>query len=332
MSNVAVYLIIMLAVAAVIVIACVFAYNRRLDRITSGEVRDTHNSIPEPRTTVGVLYRVILMAVVILAFLSISAANGKLISLQERVNQLQSDQSSLVNEVRDLRDRIDQEKYLVAYSWWEYDGVDYDAGTVDMEYMVSLKEYSEDTAVTLELNGRSMPMERTSPGSFRGRFTLNLFDEYNRGMLYINENGTTRGESVEFPENIFWDFLPIPSYSCEFESGSSLGKMKYSGTYTVITDHPEEIESAVITYLSGDRELKTLDITEEVQSGKMITLEKGLDLEKDLTFRLELVTKTGFRIVQQTVMIYEVPADVESRDFLRILDSEGNTLWEDDYI
>ena len=64
----------------------------------------------------------------------------------------------------------------------------------------------------------------------------------------------------------------------------------------------------------------------------MITLEKGLDLEKDLTFRLELVTKTGFRIVQQTVMIYEVPADVESRDYLRILDSEGNTLWEDDYI
>ena len=49
------------------------------------------------------------------------------------------------------------------------------------------------------------------------------------------------------------------------------------------------------------------------------------------TFRLELVTKTGFRIVNQTVMIYQVPVDVESRDFLRILDSEGNTLWEDDY-
>ena len=33
MSNVAVYLIIMLAVAAVIVIACVFAYNRRIPTI-----------------------------------------------------------------------------------------------------------------------------------------------------------------------------------------------------------------------------------------------------------------------------------------------------------
>ena len=331
MSNVAVYLFIMLAVAAAIVLACVFAYNRRMDRITSGEIRDTHNSIPEPRTTVGVLYRVILMAVVILAFLSVSAANGKLSSLQDRVNQLQSDQSSLVNEISDLRDRIDQETYLVANSWWEYDGVDYDTATVDMEYMVSLREYSEDTSVTLELNGKSMPMERTSPGSFRGRFTLNMFDEYDMGMLYITENGTTRGESADLPGNIFWDFLPIPSYSCEFESGFSLGKMKYNGTYTVITDHPEQIESAAITYLSGDRELRTLDITKEVRSRKMITLEKGLDLEKDLTFRLELVTKTGFRIVQQNVMIYEVSADVGSRDFLRILDSKGNTVWEDDY-
>ena len=34
MSNVAIYLIIMLAVAAAIVLACVFAYNRRMDRIT----------------------------------------------------------------------------------------------------------------------------------------------------------------------------------------------------------------------------------------------------------------------------------------------------------
>ncbi len=331
MSSVAVYLIIMLAVAAAIVGACVLAYNRRLDRITSGEIRDTHNSIPEPKTTVGVLYRVVLMGVVVLALFSISAANGKLSSLQSRIGQLESEQNRMANEMYDLKTQLEQNVYSVANSWWEYGDVDLDAGTVDMAFTVSLRQFAQDTAVTLQLDGRAITLEQTGSGSFAGRFTVDLFGDYGQAMLYINENGTTKGESVDFPENVFWDFLPMPSYSCEFESGLSLGKTKYSGAYTVITDHPEEIRSAEITYLTGDRELKTMDITDQAVKRERITLEKGLDLEKDLTFRLEIVTKDGFRIVDQSVMIYETSVDVESREYLRILDREGNTVWEDDF-
>ena len=331
MMNLAIYLIIMVAVAAGIVAACIVAYNRRLDRITSGEIRDTHSAIPEPRTTAGVLYRIILMAAVVLALFSISAANGKLTTLQSRVNQLQSEQSQLVSEIEELQTQLEQSAYSVANSWWEYENVDLDAGTLEVVYTAQLKQYAEDTAVTLEFNGKSLPLEQETPGSFTGRFSIGLFEEFGHPFLCITENGVTKGESADFPECVFWEFLPMPSYSCKFESGISLGKMKYSGTYTVITDHPEEICFAEITYLTGDRELKTMDITDKVVNLEMITLEKGLDLEKDLTFRLELVTKDGFRIVDQSVMIYETSADVESREYLRILDREGNTVWEDDY-
>ena len=331
MMNLAIYLIIMLAVAAGIVAACIVAYNRRLDRITSGEIRDTHSSIPEPRTTAGVLYRIILMAVVILALFSISAANGKLTSLQSRVNQLQSEQSQLIGEIEELQTQLEQSTYSVANSWWEYDNVDLDAGTLEVVYTAQLKQYAEDTAVTLEFNGKSIPMERKTPGSFTGRFSVGLFEDLGRPFLCITENGVTKGESADLPEYVFWEFLPMPSYSCEFESGVSLGKMKYSGSYAVLADGPEEIEAASVTYLSGGRELKTLDITEEVRNGKTITLEKGLELDGDLTFRLEIVTKTGYRIVDQTVMIYDSSVAVELLDYLKILDRSGSVVWEDGY-
>ncbi|MBR4743264.1 MAG: hypothetical protein IK082_03605 [Oscillospiraceae bacterium] len=331
MSSVAIYLIIMLAAAAGIAVVCVAAYNRRMDRITSGELRDTHNSIPEPKTTVGVLYRVVLMAVVVLALFSISAANGRLSSLQDKVNQLQSDQSRLVDEIYDLQQKLEQDRFLVANSWWGYEGVDFDARTVEVAYTVALKQYSEDTTVTLDVNGKAVPLEAGTSGSFTGRFTAGLFEDLSQAMLHVVENGTTKGESADLPEYVFWDFLPMPSLSSEFESGMPLGKMKYSGSYAVLTDQPEEIEAAAVTYLSGGRELKTLDITEAVRNRETITLEKGLDLEKDLTFRIELVTKTGFRIVQQTVMIYESSVDIESQEYLRILDGDGSIVWEDGY-
>ena len=329
--NLAIYLIIMLAVAAGIVAACIIAYNRRLDRITSGEIRDTHSSIPEPRTTAGVLYRIILMVIVVLALFSISAANGKLTSLQSRVNQLQSEQSHLVSEIEDLQTQFEQGTYSVANSWWEYDNIDLNAGTVEVVYTARLKQYAEDTAVTLEFNGKSIPLERETPGSFTGRFTVGLFEDLGQPFLCITENGVTKGESADLPDYVFWEFLPMPSYSCQFESGTSLGKMKYSGSYSVLAKGPEEIETASVTYLSGGRELKTLDITEEVRDGKTITLEKGLDLEKDLTFRLELVTKSGYHIVDQTVMIYDSSIDTERLDYLKILGRDGSVVWEDGY-
>ena len=72
----------------------------------------------------------------------------------------------------------------------------------------------------------------------------------------------------------------------------------------------------------------TLDVTEETLNEQEIRLEKGLDLEDDLTFRIEILTKSGFRIVNRSVMIYDASLDVEDVDFLKVLDAGGNVVWE----
>ena len=58
MTNLAISIFVMIAIASVIVVISLIAYNRRLDRIARGEVHGTHNAIPEPGTTAGITYKV----------------------------------------------------------------------------------------------------------------------------------------------------------------------------------------------------------------------------------------------------------------------------------
>ena len=51
MTAIAGFLVITFLVGIAIVIISVIAYNKRLDKITNGEVHDTHSRIPEPGTT-----------------------------------------------------------------------------------------------------------------------------------------------------------------------------------------------------------------------------------------------------------------------------------------
>ena len=69
MSIIGIWIVILLAVAALTVLFSIVIYNRRLDRVTRGEERDTHSAIPEPRTTAGVIYRIVLMVLAVITLL-----------------------------------------------------------------------------------------------------------------------------------------------------------------------------------------------------------------------------------------------------------------------
>ena len=64
--------------------------------------------------------------------------------------------------------------------------------------------------------------------------------------------------------------------------------------------------------------------------GQEIELEKGLALEKDLTLRVELVSKNGFKTVQQTVIIYATEFDFENAEYFKVYDTNGQLVWESD--
>ncbi|MBQ4045798.1 MAG: hypothetical protein II627_05065, partial [Lachnospiraceae bacterium] len=95
-----------------------------------------------------------------------------------------------------------------------------------------------------------------------------------------------------------------------------------------MADGYEEIESAALTYMTGGKDLKTVDITREIKDETEVPLEQGLKLEGDLTFRIDITTRSGYRIIQQTVMIYDEEIDISEIDYTEIQDAAGNTLWK----
>ena len=323
--------LIIIAVAAILtVFIAIRAYNRRLDRIANGELHDTHSPVPEPNTTVGAAYRTVLLVIVVVLLLTVSAMNGKLISMQNTLNNVCSSQNQLKDELSMLREQAEQ-GLRRASSSWEILNADCESRTCEVEFFAELREYTQDTLVSLYLDDREIPLEPYAAGDYRARFTADLFGTWDRAVLCVTEDGRTVTEETDFPQGLFWESLPMPGIQCHFSSDVVKGKMKYDGAYTILADHTEDIESVTVTYLSGGRELKTLDLTEATLTGRETVLEKDLPIDKDLTFRIEIVTKSGFRIIDQSVMVYEATPDFEGTEFRMILDRDGNTLWKDKY-
>ncbi len=329
MTNMAVYIFLLAAAAAAA--ALIYAYNRRLDRIARGEIRGTHNSIPEPQTAVGSIYRICLMVIAVSAFLNISALNGKVSSLQHTVNDLHSQNSSLMTQIYELQEQMKQSTGHVSSFSWQIGEPDMTSCTVSLSVAVGLKEYTDDTAVFLRLNGKEMPLAAAASGLFETEITADLFADYTDTAVLIREEGRTVSEAVDFPEDIFWDCLPMPSMNCSFSSGARFGKTEYDGSYTMVMSHKDDIESVTVTYMSGGKDLKTIDVTEQALKEETITLEQGLDIEKDLTFRTEITTKSGFRITERSVMIYTASPEFTDNGAMIIQDRNGNTLWQRQY-
>ncbi|MBR3293808.1 MAG: hypothetical protein IKI69_05230 [Oscillospiraceae bacterium] len=318
-------IILFVGVGVAIISVGLLAYNRRANKIARGEIHDRHSQIPDPGTTLNAVYRVVLMVFVVIALINISTLHENLNSMQHSINLLRSNE----HELYVLQDMVEQNGKRVESVSLAYSDLNADHRTGTISFTASLKEYSEDTTVTLQVSGQSIALDRIAPGTYGTSFTADLFQAYTEPKLHIVDGDKTVVEPVygAFPEWIFWDFLPMPGLQSNLSFVERFGKVSYQGDYYICAEHLEDIEAVSLTYLSGGRELKTIDVTEETLNHEAITLEKGLKLERDLSFRIELVTKSGFKIVDQSLRFgRSVPPGADG--FTQIQDLQGNILWD----
>lgn len=323
--NTIVILITLLAAAFLIAAVCILAYKRRINRIAKGELRDTHNPLPAPETTVNSIYKVVLMVVVVIALLNTSALQGQINSMQSTINDLRSAQGELYS----LREVVEKTAKRVDSMAFEFFDLDPASKTGKIRITANLKEYSENTTLSLRVSGQEIPFERTVPGTYDTTFTADLFAPYTEAVLHITDSGRTFVEPVYdvFPMHIFWEYLPMPGIQSTLYFTERFGKISYTGDYYICADHPEDIETASVTYLSGGRELASADVTRETKNHEKITPEKGMALERNLSLKIEIVTKSGFRITQQMCLFGPFDGQ-DDPDFTQIRDLNGNILWE----
>ena len=328
MANLALYIGIMIIIAAIAIGISVIAYNRHLDKVTRGEVHDTHSMVPEPRSTTGIVYKIILMVIVVLIYFSVGTMSGNISNMNHRINQLENDVRTLTYKVEDLTYELEQKDRLV--SGFEYEVSDPVDSIVNVDFKLWVREYTDDTTVTMDIAGRNIALEGNGNGMFYCNFPVSIFEDCSLPMVSITGNGKTVGETIEFPDYLFWDYIPFPSLTCQFETKPGLTGMKTTGSYSYDLYPGDNVESVTVTYLSEGRELKTMDITSQALKNETITLENGLDIGDDLTFRVEIVTKNGYRYVEQHLMIFQAKEYPEDYEYERIYDMDGNLLWEND--
>ena len=330
MSRLVTILLFVFVLALVIVVVSIIAYNRHLDQVTRGEARGTHSTIPEPGTTISGVYRIVLMVVIVISFLMISAMNGRMAAMKDRINDLQRSQNYISDQLDEIREELHARDKRIASSSIEFLGINSADQTAKVRYSVDLKEYTEDTQVKLILNQKEIPLEREIAGMFKGTFDTDMFTRYDNPEISITEAGRTLVEETDFPGELAWELFPLPSITGNsLESSGSAGRItSYKGSFTLMADGYEEIESAALTYMTGGKDLKTVDITREIKDETEVPLEQGLKLEGDLTFRIDITTRSGYRIIQQTVMIYDEEIDISEIDYTEIQDAAGNTLWK----
>ncbi len=153
------YLIAVLIVAAVIVFIGIVAYNKRLDRIVKGEERGTHTVIPEPKTTAGVTYKTILIIFVVVLLLNTQRMSFMVDNLQTQLRELNHDQDILFSEVTEIRNALEQYAKKIRTADWNITKNESIKDTLDVMMTISLNEYSDDTALVLDLNGEDIAFE-----------------------------------------------------------------------------------------------------------------------------------------------------------------------------
>ena len=332
MANLGISVIFLLLIAAIIIIISVWAYNRRLDKVTRGEIHGTHTNLPEPGTTAGVTYRIVLMILAIAVLFGISNIHGLIVAENSQINSLQQTQFQLSREISELQMQLEEMNRKVTESYWEVEELNYEKQFVRIQYYAKMRQYSDDAQLTLHLSGMDIPLIKKEDGLFAGRVTMQFFDDYSTANVSIKENGVTTIEQADIPQYIFWNYLPMPSLQCNLVSDFKYGKWNYEGQYKIDLSNTEQVSKVSLTYLTGGKELKpAIDVTQEVLNGTWITLEKGMDLTTDLTIRMEVTAKDGLRIVEQQVLMYETSPDYQDDDYTKIYDADGKLLWEDEF-
>ena len=327
MANISFFVLILLGIAAAIVIISIILYNKHLDKITRGEIHDTHSALPEPGAAASVIYKIVLMIVTIVVVFSIGTVTSTLFSMQSSLRQMELSQDRLSREISDLSRQLTEQGSLVRTYDWEFMNPDFSTMTAQLRYSVTLKQYSDDMVVSLNLNGKETKLSREGAGVYGGTFSVGFFERYGDTVLCVTENGKTITEETDFPDYAYWNFLPLPSVCANFTSDYHGGKLTYGGSYWIEMNSLEEVKSVKLSYLTDGQVIKTMDVTKEIADHETIELEKGLKLKKDLTFRIEVEMKNGFKVEQQTLMIYATDFNLEDSEHFKVYDADGKLVW-----
>ena len=323
-------ILITLGIAALFIIISIVIYNKYLDRIVSGKTHDSHNPLPEPKTTISVVFKLMILSFVILILLgvstlivNISEMKDEIVSLKDTIHDLDNETNHLTSELENIKNEMNASASAFSDLIYNISKVDYDKYSVTYDVQLTLKNYNESTTVYFILSDEKTELKSEGDGVFSGSVNCSFFncdgDEAQINVIY-------RGISSVYPTDftgylLFYDYLPNPYVQTapDFISGYTDDKFEAEGDFYINLGNYENVKSVSLSYMSDNKILKTIDVTESVLSKKNITLDNDLDLVDDISVFIEVTTKNGTRITYADTLgeAYPVGTDPDHLEFMK---------------
>ncbi|MBQ2748978.1 MAG: hypothetical protein IJF34_04260 [Clostridia bacterium] len=236
--------------------------------------------------------------------------------LKNRVNSLQNHVYNYENQINSIYQNVDEklkaEASLLAGSEYSF-GKLTDGGKVPFTIRITPKEVTQQTAMTLTMDGETIPMKREG-SDFTVTKEIGMFIDYDqvgRPKVTITEGEIQKSEFLEKLDvaYLFHRYLPSVEAHGSGHSVHSNGELKISLDFSVHNQPADENSQVTFTKLLrveeiNGEEVGREDITEEVlqQDGSFsTTYSKTYQVEKEDELRVYVVATDSLGYVHKTL-------------------------------
>ena len=167
----------------------------------------------------------------VLCLFRISALENRLTTLQNNIANMQSVlRGDIQNISINVQNSVEEGNNLLSASSYTLENPNLDSGTVDLNCIVTLKEFEPDgTTAVITCNEQDYPME-LKKGDFVAKFPVSIFEDSQVTQVSFTKDGVVRTQALDWyisPRDRF-----APSMHAQF-SGTSTGTVSGANTYNI---------------------------------------------------------------------------------------------------
>ena len=339
MTAISIYILVVLGVTCLVALIAVLAsylkYKRHVSRVMNGEEAPSEKRISSPGETALAIFIILMLIWNGFSLVQFSLLHNDLDELTSKVNSLSRD---LTVYNSDLEHKIEESSSLIRTYEFIQNDIDKADRSVTYDVQISLKEYREDTQVTLNYAGQIIPLTKQND-CFKGSLTLKLWETiYDFATAEITSGGVTRVDTLwDSSTGPLWkDYLPhVYASKLPWEISEKNGKVSIKDDMKfrmLVRDESISVTKAyVVTEINGkevDRQEINISPADEEVS---IPFKVSYDLKSSDTFAIYTLTETSLGFTYKSIMWYyeEDGRNIDSLPGEQLLDADGTVLFSE---
>ncbi|GFI61008.1 hypothetical protein IMSAG049_00159 [Clostridiales bacterium] len=252
----------------------------------------------------------------IILLVKVFSLEREIVDMERSINNQLAIISSTVGDIPSIVGReLEQGNSLLSEGYWEFGEIDAETGMINVSLIAVPKEYTENTAAEICVNGDWHKMDWTD-GRFSLEMDIELFEGSEVSDIRLTEDGITRNENISWiinPNysvipNVFADMSASWTYAEKCELSATIGvdingggtedtMPDFSEVYLIYTENGEvaEKEKIQISY----------DTSNYSYAHGQYELEKAFELEQGKEYKIYIAMSEGNDGLVYVVPLYE---------------------------